>query len=160
MKAKIEFLSVPSKLSLVKLIKESFKLGLKESKDIVDMGTIYFDGEGLKCTNCLPETNLRNLRIFTSKLDDLEVKYNLEITKLDKKTPIKEVKELQDIGKYIITPIDIIFKLQERNSKKDEEIKKLKDAISSLEEKIRDLESRKYDHLTIIQELEDIIKRY
>lgn len=160
MKAKIKFLSVPSKFDLVKLIKENFKLGLKESKDIVDIGTIYFDKEEAKYVNSLPEINLRDLSIFTSKLDDLKVKYTLEIIKSDKKTFIKKVEALEDVGKYVIVSTDLIIKLIMRNRKKDEEIKNLKNTISSLEEKIRDLESRKYDHLTIIQELENIIKRY
>lgn len=152
MKAKIEFLFVPSKLSLVRLIKETFRLGLKESKDIVDEGIIFFgkrellEKEELKYVKSLPElpeTNIRDLGIFTSKLDDLNIEYNLEITNSDKKMPFKEVKELQDIGKYIVVPIDVIFKLQGSNNKKDEEIKKLKNIIS-----------------VIKQNLETILKKY
>lgn len=162
MKAKIEFLSVPDKISLVTLIKERFRLGLKKSKDIVDIGTLYFDGEDLNCVNSLPETNIRDLGIFASKLDDLNIEYNLEIIKSDKEMPMpfKEVKELQDIGKYIVVPIDVIFKLQGRNNKKDEEIKKLKDSISSLEKIVRDLESKKNDYYAIKQNLETILKKY
>lgn len=160
MKAKIEFLSVPDKISLVKLIKERFRLGLKRSKDIVDMGTIYFDEEDSNCVNCLPETNIRDLSIFTSKLDDLNIEYSLEIIKSDKKMPFKEVKELQDIGKYVVVPINIIFKLQGRNNKKDEEIKKLKDSISSLEKVVQELKSRKYDHIAIKRDLEAILEKY
>lgn len=169
MKAKIEFLSVPSKLSLLKLIKERFRLGLKESKDIVDEGIIFFgkkellEKEELKYVKSLPElpeTNIRDLSIFTSKLDDLNIEYSLEIIKSDKKMPFKEVKELQNIGKYVVVPIDIIFKLQGHNSKKDEEIKKLKDSISSLEKIVRDLESKKNDYYAIKQNLETILKKY
>lgn len=168
MKAKIEFLSVPSKLSLVKLIKERFKLGLKESKDIVDEGIILFGEKELlkkepkyvKSLPELPETNIGHLTNFISKLKDLNIEYNLEIIKPDKKMPFKEAKELQDIGKYVIVPIDVILKLKVRNSKKDEEIKKLKDSISSLEKMIQELESRKYDHLAIKRDLETILNKY
>ena len=169
MKAKIEFLYVPFKLSLVKLIKERFRLGLKESKDIVDEGIIFFgekellEKEELKYVKSLPElpeTNIRDLGIFTSKLDNLNIEYSLEIIKSDKKIPFKEVKELQDIGKYVVVPIDVIFKLQGRNNMKDEDIKKLKDSISSLEKVIQELESKKNGYYAIKQNLEDILKKY
>lgn len=169
MKAKIKFLYIPSKLSLIKLIKETFRLGLKESKDIVDEGIIFFgerellEKEELKYVKSLPElpeTNIRDLGIFTSKLDNLNIEYSLEIIKLDKKMQFKEIKELQDIGKYIIVPIDVIFKLKEHNSKKDEEIKKLKDSISSLEKVIQELESKKNNYYAIKQNLETILKKY
>lgn len=150
MKAKIEFLSVPDKFSLVKLIKERFKLGLKESKDIVDAGIILFGEKELfkkepkyvKSLPELPETNIEHLTNFISKLKDLNIEYILEIIKPDKKMPFKEAKELQD------------------NSKKNEEIEKLKDSISSLEKVIQELESKKDNYYAIKRNIETILKKY
>lgn len=162
-KAVIEIYKMPSKLEIIKLVKDTFKLGLKEAKEIVDNNLLFFgkpeDFSNVKPEFIIPEMDDEAFYNFTDDLNRLHVSFRIKKVETDE-SEFKYVEDLKDIGKYVIVPVDVLIKLKECNSKKDEKIANLTDTISSLEEKIRDLESRKYDHLTIIQELENIIKRY
>ena len=42
MKAVIEIYKMPSKLEIIKLVKDTFKLGLREAKEIVDNNLLFF----------------------------------------------------------------------------------------------------------------------
>lgn len=142
MKAVIEIYKTPNKLEILKLVKDTFKLGLREAKEIVDNDLLFFgkpeDFSNVKPEFIIPEMDDEAFHNFIDDLNRLHVFFRIKKVETDK-SKLEYVKDLLDIGKYVIVPADVLIKLKERNSKKNEEIKKLKNIISSLEEIVRDL---------------------
>lgn len=156
MKAVIEIYKMPSKLEIVKLVKDTFKLGLREAKEIVDNNLLFFgkpeDFSNVKPEFIIPEMDDEAFHNFTDDLNRLHVSFRIKKVETDE-SEFKCIEDLKDIGKYVIVPIDILIKLKERNSKKDEKIAKL-------QKMVQDLESKKNDYYAIKRDLETILNRY
>ena len=163
MKAVIEIYKMPSKLEIVKLVKDTFKLGLREAKEIVDNNLLFFgkpeDFSNVKPEFIIPEMDDEAFHNFTDDLNRLHVSFRIKEAETDK-SKLEYVRDLLDIGKYVIVPVDVLIKLKEHNSKKDEKIANLTDTISSLEKMVRDLESKKDNYYAIMRDLETILKKY